>query len=119
AAAETTVSPTPQIAAPKNREEPELFSFDPNNLPIEKWKALGFSEKQAQTIKNYEMKGGRFRTKADVAKLYVVSDEDFTRLAPYITLPEKVSVPSNVYSSDKASKKAANNAKEKSSIPMV
>lgn len=69
----------------------ELFSFDPNNLPVEKWKALGFSKKQVEVIKNYEAKGGRFRTKADVAKLYVVSDEDFSRLAPYITLPETVS----------------------------
>lgn len=64
------------------------FPFDPNHLPVEKWKLLGFTERQIQVIKNYESKGGRFRTKSDVAKMYVVSEEDFNRIAPYITLPE-------------------------------
>ncbi|MBD1425994.1 helix-hairpin-helix domain-containing protein [Sphingobacterium arenae] len=83
-----------------------LFPFDPNNLPVEKWKMLGFTEKQIQVIKNYELKGGSFRIKADVAKLYVVSDEDFKRIAPYITLPETVSpLPSKVVFSSKESKK--------------
>ncbi|NGM65352.1 helix-hairpin-helix domain-containing protein [Sphingobacterium sp. SGR-19] len=77
-----------------------LFPFDPNNLPVEKWKMLGFTERQIQVIKNYKSKGGRFRTKADVAKMYVVSEEDFKRIAPYITLPKTVPIPQrNVTSS--------------------
>ncbi|MBD1431668.1 helix-hairpin-helix domain-containing protein [Sphingobacterium sp. DN00404] len=77
-----------EIHASHNLAEKPSFSFDPNNLPAEKWKMLGFTERQIQVIKNYESKGGRFRTKADVAKMYVVSDEDFKRLEPYILLPE-------------------------------
>ena len=85
----------------------ELFPFDPNNLPVEKWKMLGFTDRQVQVIKNYESKGGRFRTKADVAKMYVVSDEDFKRIAPYITLPETVPIPQ---------RKVASSSKEKTKL---
>lgn len=66
------------------------FAFDPNKLPVEKWKLLGFTERQIQVIKNYESKGGQFRTKADVAKMYVISDGDFERLEPYIDLPDNL-----------------------------
>ena len=74
----------------KKERSSELFMFDPNQLPVEQWKRLGFTEKQIQVIKNYESKGGHFRTKADLAKIYVVSEEKFERLAPYVTLPEHV-----------------------------
>ena len=36
------------------------FLFNPNNLSEEKWKALGFDNKQIKTIKKFEAKGGRF-----------------------------------------------------------
>lgn len=85
---------TAPYAVPRKMEREFVpFSFDPNNLPVEKWRALGFSEKQAQVIKNYEASGGRFRSKEDVAKIYVISDEVFNRIAPYITLPEALSSP--------------------------
>ncbi len=67
---------------------PVLFKFDPNNLPAEKWLQLGLSEKQINTIKNYEAKGGRFYNKADVRKIYAITAEDYKRLAPYIDIPE-------------------------------
>ena len=77
-------------SATRIRTAEELFPFDPNDLSEAKWKRLGFTEKQIQVIKNYESKGGQFRTKTDVAKLYVVSAEHFERLAPYIRLPETI-----------------------------
>ncbi|HLT88362.1 MAG TPA: helix-hairpin-helix domain-containing protein [Sphingobacterium sp.] len=83
-----------EIHASRRITEKSLFPFDPNDLPVEKWKMLGFSERQIQVIKNYESKGGRFRTKADVAKMYVISEEDFKRIASYITLPETIPTPS-------------------------
>jgi competence protein ComEA len=67
---------------------PVLFKFDPNNLPAEKWQQLGLSEKQINTIKNYEAKGGRFYKKEDVAKIYDITAGDYKRLAPYIDIPE-------------------------------
>ena len=65
-----------------------LFKFDPNNLPGEKWQQLGLSDKQINTIKNYEAKGGRFYKKEDVAKIYAITTDDYKRLSPYIDIPE-------------------------------
>jgi competence protein ComEA len=67
---------------------PVLFKFDPNNLSAEKWQQLGLSERQINTIKNYEAKGGRFYKKEDVAKIYAITTDDYKRLAPYIDIPE-------------------------------
>jgi competence protein ComEA len=64
-----------------------LFTFDPNNLPLADWQKLGLSAHQAQVIKNYEAKGGRFYSKEDVKKMYSITDADYKRLEPYITLP--------------------------------
>jgi len=60
------------------------FPFDPNNLPVEKWKELGLSEKQIKVIKNYEKKGGRFYKKEDFAGIYSISEEEYKVLEPYI-----------------------------------
>ncbi|PRD56969.1 ComEA family DNA-binding protein [Sphingobacterium gobiense] len=91
---ETLETNAERNSAPLTETEKLTFPFNPNNLPAEKWKMLGFTEGQIKVIKNYEAKGGRFRTKADVAKMYVISDDDFKRIAPYITLPETISTSS-------------------------
>lgn len=64
-----------------------LFSFNPNNLPETEWYKLGLSEGQVKVVKNYEAKGGRFYSKADVKKIYSISPDDYARLEPYINLP--------------------------------
>ena len=68
----------------------QLFDFNPNDLPIETWQKLGLSQKQAETIKNYEVKGGSFRVKTDVQKMYTVSDELYAKLEPHILLPNSI-----------------------------
>lgn len=60
--------------------------FDPNGLSIEEWRRLGLSHKQAQVIKNYEAKGGRFHSKEDLAKMYTISKAQYERLAPYVKI---------------------------------
>lgn len=67
---------------------PEIsyFTFDPNELPVVDWKRLGLSERQVRMIKNYEAKGGRFRKKEDLAKIYAINDADYARLEPYIEI---------------------------------
>ncbi len=73
-----------------NRPAPQLFSFNPNQLPPEEWKRLGFSEKQIRSIKNYESKGGHFRSKEDVKKMYAISSKEFSRIEPFILIPETI-----------------------------
>jgi competence protein ComEA len=74
---------------------PELFAFNPNNLPEEDWKRLGFTDKQIHVIKNYEQKGGRFQTKADVKKMYSISAEQFASIEPYLQIPNPQSADSS------------------------
>ncbi len=65
----------------------ETFRFNPNTVSVEDLQRLGFSEKQALSIDNYRLKGGRFRRKADFAKSYVVADSVYDRLEPFIDIP--------------------------------
>ena len=62
----------------------EYFTFDPNGLPIVEWKRLGLSDRQIRVIKNYEAKGGQFRKKEDLKKIYSLNEADYARLEPYI-----------------------------------
>ena len=80
----STYHPAPRRSSYTKKEEGSLFFFNPNQLPVERWRALGFSDKQIAVIKNYEKKGGHFRNKADLAKIYSISDKQFQRIAPYL-----------------------------------
>jgi competence protein ComEA len=71
---------------------PIMFDFNPNNLPAEKWIALGLSEKQVAIIKHYEAKGGHFYKNTDVQKIYGITPDDYKRLEPYIDITDAVYV---------------------------
>lgn len=70
-----------------------LFPFDPNDLPIDQWVALGLSERQAASIHRYEAKGGTFRKKSDVAKMHVVDPDLYEKWEPFIQLPDLTPYP--------------------------
>jgi competence protein ComEA len=65
----------------------ERFNFNPNNLPEKDWKRLGLNDKQIHMIKNYEAKGGKFRKKEDVKKIYCIKEELYSSLEPFIKIP--------------------------------
>ena len=69
------------------RRKVESFRFNPNTVSDEDLQRLGFSPRQAASIVNYRLKGGRFRRKSDFAKSFVVSDSVFRRLEPFIDIP--------------------------------
>lgn len=80
-----SISPTPDL------NDEKLFYFDPNNLPHADWHKLGLSDKQIAVLKNYEKKGGRFKVKTDLKKIYSINDRLYKRLEPYIqikTIPD-------------------------------
>lgn len=64
----------------------ERFYFNPNNLPEHDWKRLGLTEQQIKSIKKYESKGGTFRTKGDVKKMYCIKQAQYESLEPYIQI---------------------------------
>lgn len=69
----------------------QYHTFDPNQLDLEGWKTLGFSEKQAITILNYRNRNlrGSFKSLDDLQKCFVISAEKFQEMKPYIKLQEK------------------------------
>ena len=61
--------------------------FDPNELSAEEWRKYGFSEKQVQTILKYKYSlGGYFSTKEQIRNCYVISEQKYLELEPYIRL---------------------------------
>jgi competence protein ComEA len=66
----------------------KAFAFDPNTLDSNGWCRLGLTAKQVGTILNYRRKGGQFRDKADVQKMYSISEAEFSKLENYIAIKE-------------------------------
>lgn len=73
----------------------ERFVFDPNTITATAWKRLGLTDKQITSINNYQAKGGKFRKKEDVKKMYCLPEKQYMSLAPYIQIPEDKKVFSN------------------------
>ncbi|WP_222167131.1 ComEA family DNA-binding protein [Edaphocola aurantiacus] len=66
-----------------------LFPFNPNTASEQDFIRLGLPEKVARTICKYRSKGGRFYDKEDFAKIYTLSEADYKRLLPYISIPQE------------------------------
>ncbi|MBK6345078.1 MAG: helix-hairpin-helix domain-containing protein [Bacteroidales bacterium] len=62
------------------------FIFDPNTLEKKDWIKMGFTEKQASGIVRYREKGGMFRKKEDLKKLYAVTEDVYCILEPFISI---------------------------------
>ena len=70
----------------KSNAAVDYFNFDPNRVSKEQLLTLGLSGRTAQSIINYRKKGGVFRTKEDLKKIYTLAEEDYEKLKPYIQL---------------------------------
>lgn len=70
-------------------ESKALFDFDPNKASVQDLNALGFSKILSKRIANYRQKGGQFRVKSDLLKIYGMDSSFYWQLYTYITLPEK------------------------------
>ena len=70
----------------------EKFSFDPNTASEVDFKKMGFPMYVANTIIKYRSKGGKFRYKEDLKKIYILKPEVYEEFQPYILLPEKNSL---------------------------
>ena len=60
----------------------EFFDFNPNTISDKEWLQLGFKEWQIKTINNYKAKGGNWKTKNDVSKIYGLEESHFEQLKP-------------------------------------
>lgn len=70
------------------QEHREGFVFDPNTLDQAGWMRWGLSAKQAASIEKYRQSGGVFKTANDLKKLFVIDNEMFERMAPFVMIAE-------------------------------
>jgi competence protein ComEA len=67
----------------------KLSPFDPNQVSQEQLEELGIAPWMAKRIINYRTKGGQFRKKEDLQRIYDFPADLYAKLEPYITLPDK------------------------------
>lgn len=63
-----------------------LIAFDPNTISLEEAKSIGFTSKIANTLIHFREKGGKFKQKEDLKKLYGISADFYLKLEPYIVI---------------------------------
>ena len=72
----------------ENKIEIKFINFDPNIASKEELISIGFSEKTANIINNFRNKGGKFKIKNDLLKVYGIDAEHFKKIKKYILLPD-------------------------------
>lgn len=66
---------------------PSLLSpFDPNRLDLKGWQAMGFSPRESAAILKYTKKGGRFRKKEDLKKLFCMTEKRYAALSQFVQI---------------------------------
>ncbi|KQS91968.1 helix-hairpin-helix domain-containing protein [Chryseobacterium sp. Leaf394] len=64
--------------------------FNPDRYSQADWEDMGFSEKQAGAILKYKnYLGGSFVSKEKFKECFIISDENYAKLEPYLILPAK------------------------------
>lgn len=64
--------------------KPRVYTFfDPNHADDETWLQLGLSSRNVQTIRRFQMSGGRFYQPEDLHKIYGLRPELVERIIPY------------------------------------
>ena len=72
--------------------------FNPDQYSQNDWENMGFSEKQAAAILKYKsFLGGSFVSKEKFKECFIISDENYAKLAPYLILPTKTPANFNPY----------------------
>ena len=69
------------------------FTFDPNTVGVPEWLAMGLTQRQAEGIERYKEKGGQFRVKRDMARMYSLLPGQYEALEPFIDLPDSLQSP--------------------------
>ncbi|WP_449387921.1 helix-hairpin-helix domain-containing protein [Chryseobacterium lineare] len=82
--------------------------FNPDLYSVNDWIRMGFSERQAEAIIKYKSYlGGSFVSKEKFKECFIISEENFEKINPYLLLPEKTPANYNKY----AKNLSANNTK--------
>lgn len=72
--------------------------FNPDQLSQNDWENMGFSEKQAAAILKYKnYLGGSFVSKEKFKECFIINEENYAKLEPYLILPAKTPANFNTY----------------------
>lgn len=71
-------------------EEDSFFLFDPNRATHSQFVRMGISTEVSNRIIKYRSRGGTFKEKSDLMKIYGFEEELFLKLAPFVNLPEEL-----------------------------
>lgn len=82
-----------------------IGKFNPDSYTQKDWEKLGFSEKQSAAILKYKnYLGGSFISKEKLKECFIINDEQFAQMSPYLILQAKT--PENLaYKFDKKKEK--------------
>lgn len=86
-----------ELDKPSTTKKVQYFPFDPNQLQPDEWQSLGLRAWQIKVIMNYKAKGGKFRDKEDLKKMYCLKPEEYARLEPYINIPVNNTIEKSPY----------------------
>lgn len=64
------------------------FKFNPNVLDEAGFKRLGLRDKLVATLLNYRNKGGKFYNKESLKRIYVLHEDEYKQLEPFIDIPD-------------------------------
>ncbi|MCU0439285.1 MAG: helix-hairpin-helix domain-containing protein [Raineya sp.] len=90
-----------KVKAPEKTTFPdiEFQAFDPNKLSKQEWLAFGLNDKIAGRIENYLKKGGKFRKKEDLKRIYDFPEDLYEALEEYIVIENTQFKPYRKYDS--------------------
>ena len=71
------------------RKEPNLVSFNPNQVTAQELSSFGIPGKTASAWLHYLMKGGKFKQPGDVKKIFGMNEALFNKIVPYILLEDE------------------------------
>lgn len=95
-----------RFSAGKENTVSVSVKFNPDLMTIEDWEKMGFSEKQAGAILKYKnYLGGSFVSKEKFRECFIISEENFRKLGPYLLLPERTPEDFRRYAGNKISEK--------------
>ncbi len=87
--------PEPSISQSPTDEhlsEVSFFDFDPNTVTKEEMSNLGFSNRVATNIHTYRKKGGHFKIKSDLLKIYGFDTSLYVKITGFINLPDSIPI---------------------------
>ncbi len=98
----------PVLSPPPSSTISIARKFNPNFLSSDEWVKLGLSPRQASSVLKYLSKGGKFRVKSDVKKIYGINPDLYRTIVPLIDLPDTIKHTDNFFAFSKSKESLLN-----------